>query len=299
MKVKLLVSLFCIPLLVLSVTGLWFSNTQGFKICKISSGAIWSSSWAKNFSFLTAEEQNEVKEILNQPYFYLARGQQAYAFVSEDQKYVIKFLRLPKYHAPFWSSISFLPKYLIEKGKIMAAERKKALLSYKNSIELAQKHLKESSALIYCHLNQSSDLQKSLTVFDPLGISHSLNLDSYSFVIQRKTELIGPFLKKLRNKFDVEGIENTISAFISTVKIRSQKKIRNKNRNCMKNLGVLDGRVVEFDVGELRMNPDLNDPKVFAIELEKSTRQLKKWLTENLPEGIPILEKAISRAKEE
>src|SRR3990172_8014289 len=42
---------------------------------------------------------------LQQPYFYIGRGHQCYAFSSEDGKYVLKLPRLDRYELPFWLRI--------------------------------------------------------------------------------------------------------------------------------------------------------------------------------------------------
>ncbi|MBS0605157.1 MAG: hypothetical protein JSS60_09020 [Verrucomicrobia bacterium] len=47
---------------------------------------------------LTEDEQREVDRILTQKFTYLARGSQAFAFISEDGKYVLKLFKQHKWH---------------------------------------------------------------------------------------------------------------------------------------------------------------------------------------------------------
>ncbi len=224
---------------------------------------------------------------MDQPFSYLARGQQAYAFVSQDQKYVIKFLRLPKYRPSFWASLF----YGFEEREI---HKKNGLWQRcKESIQLAENRLKEESALIYAHLEVTTDMQKSLDLIGPLGLRRKIDLDSFAFVIQKRARLIGPYLLSQ----DEEGRKKILSSFVETISYRAHKNIRNKNRNGMKNLGVIEGKVVEFDVGELRENPEFVQPECFHKELERSSRQLKKWLGKHFPEEVAFLEKEIETCR--
>ena len=73
-------------------------ETEGFSIRRINAAPLLPFSNHGN-TLLT-------EEILKQPFHYLARGGQSFVFVSEDQKYVIKFFKnnpnpvvpLKKYH---------------------------------------------------------------------------------------------------------------------------------------------------------------------------------------------------------
>jgi len=54
----------------------------------------------------------------------------------------------------------------------------------------------------------------------------------------------------------------------------------------MKNLGLLDGSVVEYDVGEFREKPFLSEPAVFAEEIVKSTKEFRRWLQKENPDHL-------------
>jgi hypothetical protein len=285
-----------LPLIALVIFKMWFSATHGFKIKKISPPVSWSACWNNGFSHLPGAQQDEIKKILKQRFTYLARGQQAYAFASDDGQYVIKFIRIPKYKAPFWTLLPCLPQDLQRYGAKAASVKEHFWQSCQKSFALAEKDLKEESALVYVHLHPTSDLKTSVVVVDPLGFKHTLDLDCYSFALQKRAEMIGPCLTRLQKEGRSEEIDKLLTSFVRGVKYRAQKLIRNKNRNCMKNLGVIEGKVVEFDVGELRENPLLKDPGPFSEELEKSSRQLKKWLSEHMPEKVGSLDSELKQA---
>lgn len=93
-KFLTLLGLFCIWIACLGLLDHKFLiGNKKFSICHIYSDLPYKKSW-------------EVKaplseEIVQQPFFYLGRGHQTYAFVSQDNRYVMKFYRFPSHLRPF------------------------------------------------------------------------------------------------------------------------------------------------------------------------------------------------------
>src|SRR5258708_2635099 len=56
---------------------------------------------------LIGNEKKEIDQLLNQEFTYLSKGAQSYVFVSQDQKYVIKFFKLNKFNSQTW--LSYIP----------------------------------------------------------------------------------------------------------------------------------------------------------------------------------------------
>src|SRR5436190_23936608 len=46
----------------------------------------------------------QTEHILNQPFYYLGKGVQFFAFISKDQKYVLKFIKHSHSSPRFWFS---------------------------------------------------------------------------------------------------------------------------------------------------------------------------------------------------
>ena len=273
--------LYLLPLfLIICLCKSWYIASLGFKMAKISPGSFLFYTWQKNISCLTEEKRDEVLTILDQPFYFLGRGQQAYAFESADGQYVIKFLRMPKYNPPFWIKLPLLPVAIAAKGEMVSCRRDSFWKSCQRSVSLAEKELKNEMGLIFCHLEQTDDMQKFIVIHDRLKVAHTVDLDRYAFILQRKMEPIAPYLLDFYEKNDHEEIQKTLTSFKEAITYRSNKKIRNKNRNCMRNMGIMDGKVQEFDVGELRLDPTIDN----IVEMQKSTKQLKKWLEVNMPE---------------
>lgn len=251
----------------------WYYWTDGFNLHKVLPGYPTSYSW-KSYN-KASEVPKEVEAILDQEFSYFARGQQSYVFLSQDGKYVIKLMRLHKLRKSFWTYIPYLPPKLGQTRKNFYNQKNLLKHYLFKSYSLTKEHLFDESGLVYLHLEESNDLNKTLLIKDSLGRKHRIQADRISFVIQKKMEPFLPFLTSFADKRKV------IDALFETVSFRAQKGIRNKNRRCMKNLGVLDGRIVEYDVGEFRENIHLFKKEGYRDEIIKSTKGFRKWLALN------------------
>lgn len=284
-----------LPLAAILFIKLCFLWTDGFKIQKITPGFTIKPSWNPP-AITDPAKREELSHILNQEYRYLARGQQAYVFESADQKYVIKFLRMPKFRLPFWAYLSLFPASLEERKMQKISAKKSYLDLTSKSFAMAQEELWEESGLIFCHLQTTNDLHYSVKIVDRIGRENILDLDRLFFIVQKRAEPLGMVLKELRQKNDHREIEKLLSSFVDVIHKRSSKKIRNKNRRCMKNLGVLEGKVIEFDLGEFRERQLLSDPVYFQMEMQKSSRGLREFLQKEMPEYTSYLDDSIQNS---
>src|SRR6267154_2622896 len=84
-----------------------YSKTDGFALYKILSSLSYCSDW--EVTPLTPQNNEEIATILNQPFYYFAKGAQSYVFVSKDGQVVIKFFRIYHLQPPFWLKVLSLP----------------------------------------------------------------------------------------------------------------------------------------------------------------------------------------------
>ena len=117
-------------------------QTKGFALSKI----------APSFSSeLVQEIDKDVLSVLDQPFHYLGKGVQCYAFVSADDKYVLKFFRMRRLlPSPWLVKMPLLESYKQEKIKRKSEELFRDFTSYK----IAYEQLQEETGLVYVHLNQ-------------------------------------------------------------------------------------------------------------------------------------------------
>src|ERR1700722_581245 len=68
----------------------YYRWTDDFRIANITHDIPYHPEWDTSLSH---EELAQLKSILDQPFTYIGKGAQAYAFASEDGKYVLKFFK--------------------------------------------------------------------------------------------------------------------------------------------------------------------------------------------------------------
>ncbi len=256
-------------------------ETAGFSVAKIAPAA--------------KEQKGEflpegVAEILEQKFHYFARGGQAYVFLSEDGKYVLKFFR--KRFCPEFLLSFPLPKFLK-----MAVEKKRAYVQKKwardaKSYELARAELQDETALLWVHLNKSS-LEQTLEISDKLNISHKLNLNQHAFLLQKRAEPILTHLEWQIGQKKSEEAKKTLDQIVALVLLRLDKQIVDEDLHLDKNLGFLEEKPVFIDLGRLKKEERAKNPQETRAYLSLLFARLKKWLGEQDPDLANYLSKMI------
>lgn len=264
------------------------AQTEGFSLARIHSSLSYNPSWEVDPSSKATKE--ELEEILSQPFQYLGHGGQCFAFVSQDQRFVVKFfkhrLRIPYtllYSLPGIASLS--------KRKIEKAHRK--LDRDFGSYKIAYETLKEESGLIEIHLNKTSFPVKTMTLIDKLGIAHKISLDNIEFVIQKKGILAYDYFNCLLKSGDFASLSNGVRQTIELFTKRCQKGIFDEDPRIHRNLGFADGKPFFIDVGRFTWDPARKDPAVYRNDIQGITKGLRQFLNENAPELISILEQEV------
>jgi len=206
----------------------------------------------------------EIKTILSQKFRYLARGAQSFAFVSEDEKYVIKFFRM---------------KHLLSKFKDnfrpgVVKRRQESLNSIFGAHILAWNELRQETGLVFVHLNKSNDLNLRLQVRDWLGRAHEIDLDQTEFVLQERAELIFTHLKKLADQGNQEQFEKAIGSFMQLIKLQERKRIFDRDKAISHNYGFVGDRPIHLDIGRLTQGDKPG-------ECERIWERIQVWLNEN------------------
>jgi hypothetical protein len=249
--------------------------TDGFKISKITP----SPQMYWEYTDVEKETDPKVKALLLQTFHYLGRGQQCYAFESADGKYVLKCVRLHKYRIPLVDR--FLPNPSVEKHRKMSWDRTI------KSFSLAFDKLKEETGLVYIHSKPTSDLPQ-ITIFDKIGQKTVVDSNFLIFVLQKKVK---PIAQDLQCWKDPEVFKMFLRGYLNTVSKRISKGIKNKNRNVIKNLGLSQEGVIEFDIGELSLDYNGGSFEAWSKkEGQKSVKKLRRFLEKNYPQYLPLLD---------
>src|SRR5262249_42210659 len=133
-------------------------------------------------------ELTNVRAILKQPFFYLAKGRQCYAFLSRDGNYVLKFYKCQRFYIDPLFRTSWMPSWMerYRRERIKEKDERKQALFY--SAWIAQRYLQRETALCYIHCAPSNVLEVQGTLFDKLGRSYTVDYDNTAFLLQRRVD---------------------------------------------------------------------------------------------------------------
>ncbi len=286
MKTSYKVTIFIFSFLALNF--LCKSLTDDFSSYYLLPPAPSGSEWTTN------QAPQNLDEILSQKYTYLdnAKGKQSYVFVSEDKMHVLKlfkplspFLAFSLFGKTFHIGLAKIPfvKALSIKPSSDSYLRTRDLefQSYINSFFL----LPEETKLEYIHLATTNHLQKKLKIYDKIGVLHTIDLDSSSFLIQKKTDLLYPTLSRLLKNKETQKAKLLLKNFVEFYFYLIEKDIVNPT-TLEKKLGCFDLKTIQIDVGRVLRPQDLQlaDFKVPLTQIYQSTAHMKKWLKSRSPE---------------
>jgi hypothetical protein len=227
----------------------------------------------------TPPPNNEILEILAQPFFYLSQGGQSTVFQSQDGKYVLKLFR----YRPTLFPIIHKIKNLIHRKR--QQDFKSKMEKTFNAAYLAYAEARDFTQVLYCHLNLSKNLLPTIQL--NINGTHYLALDRYRFVLQKKVDSFKKTI--LSATSDRDRMQRLIRSLHSLLLNRSALNIRNTDPNLEPNFGFLDENAVELDFGnyvKITSNPDAR-----KREIENYLNRFAHWLEKNDPNSTEILQK--------
>lgn len=277
-KLKFFLGLVGLVALIFLSQKLFFHFTDGFLLRNIHMELPYRPDW-KTVD-LDQKEQTEVLDALNQPYTYLGKGCQSYAFESADKQYVIKFFKFQHFRPSLWYAL-FPPFPPFSEWK---EEKKKEKLERLNLVaagwKMAFDHLKKETGLLYVHLNQTIFLPTSFTIRNKLGTSSTINLNTMQFCLQRRGTRLDDWLLSLFSRNEKEQAKRLIDELLSLFMSEYKKGFADNDHAIMQNTGVVDGRPFHIDIGQFVYNEEVKEESFFHQELFTKTYRLMEWLKE-------------------
>ena len=290
---RYLLIIFCLCLSVYGMTRLYFYLTDGFQIINISSDFPYQKEWEVHS--LKKDEQILVNQALSQPYFYLGKGCQAYAFLSEDGQYVIKFFKYQRYRLQPWLTY-FPPLPAIVKYKQEKLSKKwHKLDGFVKSWKIAFDNLKEETGLLFVHLNKTMHLDQPLVIFDKIGMQHTVSLDQMEFCLQRRAKMLCVVLMEYQQKGELPKAKLLIDRLLQLILSEYERGFADNDHALMQNTGVVDGQPIHIDVGQFVYHETVKDPSFYDQELFTKTYKFKIWLGEHYPEIKSYLDQELEK----
>lgn len=304
----------------LVAAGLWVGleqlielKTHGFCLQRIfAEDLLHQQRW--EIAPLSAEQKDEVENLLDQPYRMIGAGSECFAFVSRDGKAVIKFFKLDLARPVFFHRGIFLEDYSSHFATIsnhpltrlclpsLPQQSLKRLLGIRefriersfSSIHLAYEHLKEETGLLYLHLNKTENLHKKLTLYDASGIAHQVDLDKTHFFLQKRATPLEQHFAALKQGKKDEEAKKSIDSFVELLVGRCKKGFADRDV-INRNFGYIDTQAIEIDSGSFRKSPQMSQAWLYKQELFYATLELKFWLKKHYPEMVSYLEDKVTK----
>lgn len=242
----------------------------------------------------------KTKQILSQPFRYLGRGRQCFAFVSSDGNYVLKLLRMDIYYPSFWIRAQPLSS-LYQKTKAFRLRRYEFV---KKSFLLACNQLKQETGSIALHLGElkrphfplpsephpeTSQMKISslqLTLIDSLGVIHHLPIEMATFALQYKhPSWTQEFLKALQGN-DRQKAKKILNALLMNVIERGKKGILNKDQSFLRNYGFDGETAYQIDLGSFFVSREFDLPITFRKSVCDSIEPVQRWLSQIAPDLV-------------
>lgn len=270
---------------------LYFNLTGGFTTENIVFHPLSDSRW--EIRTLFDEEQELVDSILAQKFTYLGKGCQSYVFLSEDGNYVIKFFKYQRFKvSPIIKTLSFLP--VVNEYYLKKVEKKKNKLeNLYSSWKIAFEELQPETGLLFVHLNQTTHLNKTLTIYDKLGIKHHLNLDRTEFLIQKRASMLCSHIDGLMELGKIRESKEFLTKIIALILSEYRRGYADNDHALMQNTGVLEGNPIHIDVGQFVKDEQAKNPDFYKQELFNKTYKFRKWLQKKYPELATDLEQKL------
>lgn len=231
-------------------------------------------------------------EALSQNYYYLASGSQCFAFISQDQKYILKFFKHYRWKEPFYTHM--LTSSLKDKKKEKRLEGLKATY---DSCLLYQKFFAEKTALRYLQLLPSKAPDFKLNVFNRLGVKHEIFLNKTPFVLQYRANSTAETLQNLRKLQKHALAKQYLQSLFQNVTQKRDLGFTDKDPHFFNNFGFIGSEAICFDIGGLTKDPIKDDRYFCEVELKKIETLLTSWLKDNYPELLPDAETLIEQTK--
>ncbi len=221
-------------------------RTDGFTIASIVKNIPYNPAWEVPVE--------DVSPLLSQKFYYYGRGGQAYIFLGEDKKTILKLFK--------------------KAGSVF------------ESSKLAYDRLKKETGLLYLHLNPTTGKLPIIQIVDRLKITHTISLDQLSFALQKRARLVYSKISQEMKNGNEQSAKRAITTLLTYLSHRAEKGIRDTDGGLKRNYGYIDDFPISVDVGSFTEDKRLQTPKAAQKELLRKTRRLRKWLTKNYPQLV-------------
>lgn len=283
---------FLIAITLFALVRLYYHLTDDFRLSNITTEMDYNADWA--LPPLSAPEHADLAHLLDQPFTYIGKGAQSYAFVSQDQQIVLKFFKF-KHLKPAWY-ISALPSVypFCEYKHAMATNKRTKLEGIFDGYAVAYRENKQTAGILYMQLVPGQNLHLQATLIDKLGFKHHVDLDKVVFIIQKKGETLRTRLNSQLKQNNIAGAKASIAQILDMYADEYRRGLYDRDHGVMHNTGFIGDVPFHLDVGKLTSDDRMREIEVSKNDLEPILWRLDKWIKETYPVYYPELSAYLS-----
>lgn len=268
-------------LLLLSLWGggrLYYAVTDGFAMSNIHYTLPFEL--RRDVTHRYPEKQDEAFAALDQKYRYLGKGCQSYVFESEDGRYVLKFFKYQRYRPQRWlESFTWIPGVAAYSQERLDHKREKLAKLFKGW-QTAYEELPEETGLLFVKLSENGEPNKKLTFYDKIGLEHEVDLGEMQFLVQYKADMLSATIEKLLQEGEREKTRLLIGDLIELFLGEYERGYADFDPAIIQNTGVLNGKPIHVDVGQITYSDTLFNPQIWKQDLFNKTYKFRAWLRE-------------------
>lgn len=226
----------------------------------------------------------EFTHLYSQTYHYLGKGNQFYAFVSSDYKYVIKFIRFD--HLRPKLPIRLL-KYIPHPYITSRLERAQVFHDRLfKSIDCTFTYLSDMTGALHF---QKNPLDRPLICFDKLNIMHKIK--NAPFIIQHYS----PKLESVLYTLNQNELKALVDEIVTLQKRRFDLGIEDGDPKITTNFGFKDLKLTQIDIGQFSKTNQPFDKETRINKVTKIIKRIRPFLEKNDPGMHEYIENCLQR----
>lgn len=277
-----------IPLIILAFATLilvvrgYVATGDGFRLSNIQYEIPYHPEW--DVIELDPVQRQLLGHILCQNFSYFGQGEQCYAFLSEDGKWVLKMFILK--HLKPSPLLSLVPSVGSLSDYKLAIEKEKGrqLESLLGSYKLAYDCYQAESGCVYVHFNQTNKLNKAVSVTDQSGRQWTVDLDALAFVIQERAVSFRDELDQLLSRNEVNRARQRIQQIFALYFRQYTLGIHDMEKEVMTNNGFVGEKPIHFGVENLILDDSVKMPEIQIEHFVNVSASIYQWLETHYPQ---------------
>jgi hypothetical protein len=293
---RILIALLSIALICGGGWRFWYQVTGGFTPQTVHAKLVYNPD--RDVPKLSLEEMGQVRAILKQPFIYMGKGAQCFAFISRDGNHVLKLFK-SKHHDlslfdQFLEKVPLFSTYADNKRQKKKQRLDAIFLGYL----FAYRELGETSGLTYLHLNNTEDLKQTVHIYDGFGMFWPMDLDNTIFVLQRYCKTLGDTLTEALSKKDLSIAHYRLKQIVDMYFSGYEKKLVDADHAICRNSGFAEELPIHLDLGHFA-SVEGADEAFLRADMGKVVLRITEWLDSTFPEYRDELIGSLKRYVEE